>query len=116
MSNREKVIAGLNHCFHGQECCGDEQCPYFIEHLSDACCLEDCQANLKADAIVLLEEQGEPKHIIRKQCKKEWEDGYIEYFAEWYCPHCNSLMAQGFDNPSIKFCYRCGKPITWECW
>lgn len=57
MPDREKVIKGLNHCFHGQECCGDTECPYYIEHLSDSCCLEDCQENLKVDVIALLKEQ-----------------------------------------------------------
>lgn len=57
MADREKVINGLNHCFHGQECCGDTECPYYIEHLSDSCCLEDCQENLKADVIAMLKEQ-----------------------------------------------------------
>ena len=57
MTDREKVIKGLNHCLHGQECCGDEECPYYIEHESDSCCLENCQENLKADALALLKEQ-----------------------------------------------------------
>ena len=69
---------------------------------------------LKHGKCELLKEQNEPKQIIRKQCKKEHEDGSVDYFAEWYCPHCNSLILRGFDNPSIKFCYKCGKPILGE--
>ena len=65
------------------------------------------------DAATLLKEQ-EAKQIVRKQCKKEHQDGSIDYFAEWYCPHCKLLILRGFDNPSIKFCYKCGKPISWE--
>ena len=61
----------------------------------------------------VLKEQ-EAKQVIRKQCKKEHDDGSVDYFAEWYCPHCNLLILRGFDNPSIKFCYKCGKPILWE--
>ncbi len=64
-------------------------------------------------ALELLKEQ-EAKQIVRKQCRKEYDDGSIEYFAEWYCPHCNSLILRGFGNPSIKFCYKCGKPVLWE--
>lgn len=59
MPDREKVINGVEHCFHGQECCGDIKCPYYIEHLSDSCCLEERQENLKADVIALLKEQEE---------------------------------------------------------
>lgn len=65
------------------------------------------------DALELLKEQ-EAKQIVRIQCKKENADGSIDYFAEWHCPHCNMLILRGFDNPSIKFCYKCGKPILWE--
>lgn len=65
------------------------------------------------ELLALLKEQ-KAKQVIRKQCKKEYDDGSIECFAEWYCPHCNSLILRGFDNPSIKFCYKCGKPLLWE--
>ena len=92
MIDREKVINGLNHCFHGQECCGDTECPYYIEHLSDSCCLEDCQENLKIDALALLKEQKavEPFH---KCIGKDFiliEDSHFDY-----CPYC-------------------GNPILWE--
>ena len=69
----------------------------------------------KAEQLKKLLKEQEAKQVIRKQCKKEHDDGSIDYFAEWYCPHCNMLILRGFDNPSIKFCYKCGKPILWEC-
>ena len=61
-----------------------------------------------------VKERKEPKQIIRKQCKTEHSDGSVDYFAEWYCPHCNMLILRRFDNPSIKYCYKCGGPIVWE--
>ena len=67
------------------------------------------------DALAILKEQ-EPKQIIRKQVNRENSDGSISCFAEWYCPHCNMLILRGFNDPAIKFCYRCGKPILWEGW
>ena len=81
-----------------------------IDHIKTALDVDDWAKEMAEE---LLKEQ-EAKHVIRKQCKKEHEDGSIDYFAEWYCPHCNSLILRGFDNPSIKFCYNCGKPILWE--
>ena len=57
MADREKVVNGVEHCFHGQECCGDVECPYYIEHLSDSCCLEECQENLKADVLAILKDR-----------------------------------------------------------
>lgn len=66
------------------------------------------------NTVALLKEQEEPKQIVRKNCKEVHDDGSIYYFAEWYCPHCNMLILRGFDNPSIKFCYKCGKPVLWK--
>ena len=64
-------------------------------------------------AISLLREQ-EPKQIVRMQVKRENSDGSIDYFAEWYCPHCGKLLKRGFDAPWIEFCYKCGKPVKWN--
>ena len=129
MHDSEKVKKGLEHCrkygtLGGQDCNGhyerytedgcaiklvDEhrsQCPY-------GKCKTGCVVTLVDDALALLKEK-KAKQIVRKQCKKERDDGAIDYFAEWYCPHCNMLILRGFDNPSIKFCYKCGKPILWK--
>ena len=73
MPDREKVIKGVEHCFHGQECCGDIECPYYIEHLSDSCCLEECQENLKTDVIALLKEQQQQIWELQDQ---------VEYLAD----------------------------------
>ena len=75
--DREKVIKGLEHCFHGQECCGDIECPYYIEHLSDCCCLEECQENLKADAIALLKEQEADMIALKNAYKELAEKGSL---------------------------------------
>ena len=70
-------------------------------------------AGLVRDAITMLKEQ-EPKQIVRKQGKHENSDGSIDYFAEWYCPHCGKLLNRGFDTPWIEFCYMCGRPVKWK--
>ena len=72
-------------------------------------CREDARRALEEP-----QKEQEAKQVIRKQCKKEYDDGSIDFFAEWYCPHGNLLILRGFDNPSIKFCYKCGKPVLWE--
>ena len=101
--DKEEIIRRLkNISEHAVHVTGE---PPFIMSLDDGIALYE--------AVRLLKEQ-EAKQIVRKQCKKEYEDGSIEYFAEWYCPHCELLILRGFDNPSIKFCYKCGKPILWE--
>ena len=60
----------------------------------------------------LLKKQ-EPKQIVRMQVKRENSDGSIDYFGEWYCPHCGKLLNRGFDLPWIEFCYKCGQAVKW---
>ena len=106
MPDREKVIKGLERI---SEWLFQQ---YRVVYDGDAPNYYDAYKTVD-DAIALLKEQ-ETKQIVRIQCKKENADGSIDYFAEWHCPHCNMLILRGFDNPSIKFCYKCGKPILWE--
>ncbi len=103
--DKKKVIKGLYA--HGYKDC--KSCPYWGSgsHGSSEC------NELAREALSLLQEQ-EPKQIIQKLEKLEYSNGSFNYFAEWYCPHCNMLILRGFNDPSIKFCYRCGKPILWE--
>lgn len=110
MPDIKKVIKGLETCYCPPSKC--EDCPYY--DLEDEQKCNDCNDTLCLDALALLKEQEEPKQIIRKQCKNEWGDGIIDYFTEFYCPHCNMLIQRGFENSSIKFCYKCGKPILWK--
>lgn len=68
---------GWNIAFTDRNVVGDIECPYYIEHLSDSCCLEECQENLKEDVLKLLKEQ-EAERIVRKQVKHENSDGSVE--------------------------------------
>jgi hypothetical protein len=111
MPDREKVIKALEICIplgEGEMC--PPECPYFV-----------CTGYSKVmrDALALLKEQDDkdisvPIKIVRKQGKCENSDGSIDYFCEWYCPHCGKLLVRGFDAPRIEFCYKCGKAVKWE--
>lgn len=81
-----------------------------IDHIKTAV---DVDPWAKDMAEELLKER-KPKQIIRKQAKRNLDDGSVEYFAEWYCPHCKLLLVRGFENKWIEFCPKCGKPISWE--
>ena len=107
MPDREKVIKAFEECI----CKSHKYCTECYQGYHGLGMI--CRNSVCFDALALLKEQ-ETKQVIRKQCKKEHDDGSIDYFAEWYCPHCNSLILRGFDNPSIKFCYKCGKPVLWK--
>ena len=106
MADMEKVIKGLEICYCPPAKC--EDCPY--HNLPDE---QSCNDTLCLDALSLLKEQ-EPKQIVRKQGKREHSDGSIDYFGEWYCPHCGKLLNRGFDTPWIEFCYKCGQAVKWE--
>ena len=97
MPDREKVIKGLEACIPNA--------------IIAPACYE--YGKWMRDALALLKEQ-EPKQIVRKQGKRENSDGSIDYFAEWYCPHCGKLLNRGFDTPWIDYCYKCGRHVKWE--
>lgn len=66
------------------------------------------------DAFTLLLKEQEAKQIVKRQVMHECGDGSIEYFSEWVCPHCNSLLKKGFPATFIQYCYQCGKAVKWE--
>ena len=135
--DKEKVKKGLECCFHGQECCGDEECPYYIEHESDSCCLEDCQENLKVDTLALLKEQEGAINDLQKAygyLQKQFFEAQDKLLKEheavkpvldeqtgriWLCGKCGSYV--GFEdndphdpNEFDKYCRECGRPVLWE--
>lgn len=107
MPDREKVINGVEHCFHGQECCGDTECPYYIEHLSDCCCLGECQENLKADVIALLKE--------RKAVEPQDAEMLIIHNggAEEYVKDIESIVLLAHKDYDIVYCGTFGRSVKW---
>ena len=99
MTDVEKVIKGVEHCFHGQECCGDIECPYYIEHLSDSCCLEKCQENLKADILALLKEHKKTPVIFSQ------DDGSIATV----CGYCGYGLDKAYSR-----CPKCQTELDWN--
>lgn len=110
MIDRKKVVKGLECCFAAANCDG---CPYEIERRKIPLKTPENHCPILDDVLVLLKAQ-EPKQIIRKQGKQENSDGSIDYFGEWYCPHCGKLLNRGFDLPWVEFCYKCGGAVKWE--
>lgn len=95
MPDMEKVINGVEHCFHGEECCGDIECPYYIEHLSDSCCLEDCQENLKEDVIAMLKEPEKKQITLHKRHVITWKHDDEFTTRKLYEAVCETLMDEG---------------------
>ena len=82
MTDREKVIKGLEHCdFGGSGTCYEKECPYYQSH--------DCTDELKNDILVLLKEQ---ETIVRcKDCK------YYRYYGldSYIYSECTIGMTDG---------------------
>ena len=86
MSNREKVIKGLECCkaIHIYLCSG---CPYYDDDLDDS----NCQESLCADALELLKEHGkEPERVMRiiretihqAMCESEKDKDFEDFVCE----------------------------------
>ena len=115
MPDREKVIKGVEHCFHGQECCGDIECPYYIEHLSDSCCLEECQENLKTDVIALLKEQDAQDATDIRDIDGLWCDDitFCQELCNWEsCPR----NQQNIRDRSVPHSFSVGIPEDCPKW
>ena len=84
MTDREKVIQGLEHCGQPMECDG---CPYDTE-------VGNCFTNLKTDALELLKKDDQQRGI-------KWgppiriEMGDIEFPEIKYCPWCGRMVKWG---------------------
>ena len=89
--DREKVIKGLECCKNKTMLWQHDQCPY---HGFD----EDCESNLHADALALLNEQDQKiGHWTTKRT--------LQHDGEWYCDQCE-YEPTVFENTS--FCPNCG--------
>lgn len=92
MTDREKVIDGLERCAQHSYRCLD--CPY--EYFGVM-----CTDNLAQDALELLKEQ-EPK-LVR----------YTESTVR--CPSCNKqITTKGCIHREIKYCWKCGQAVKWD--
>ena len=82
MTDREKVIKGLEHCGQPTECDG---CPYDSE-------VGGCFTKLKEDALELLKEQEaiEPKEIVNEH----FPIGDYRRTIAWLCGKCGKAHGQ----------------------
>lgn len=93
MTDREKVIKGLEHCdFGGSGTCYEKECPYYQSH--------DCTDELKNDILVLLKEQEPLKPYIDSLNDSCW----------WATGCCGTPINLKTD----KFCPKCGRKVKWD--
>ena len=91
MTDREKVIKGLEHCSKGPIGC-QTNCPYQRDF--------GCRAQLTADVLAMLKEQEPVKPKQRNPHLGAW----------WYeCGNCDTAIS-----PSDNYCRGCGRMIDWS--
>ena len=100
MTDREKVIKGLEHCSSGEGCKG---CPYNKTESGHAC-LFDCVR----DALALLREQEAVTEYVMDEYQPTCKACGFRPFAG-YIPSLEWMRERGF-----KFCPQCGKAVKWN--
>ena len=92
MTDREKVIKGLEMCIKDIECTG---CPY-----ENDCFAQDGNpfgTSMMRDALALIKEQ--------EAVSIEWKYGFP------HCPVCGQMLPEG---DAVKYCLHCGRSVLWE--
>ena len=95
MTDREKVIKGLQCCFTTANCDG---CPYEIEFRKISFKISKNHCPILDDVLALLKEQA------RKPAKVVYTDYGVA------CGSCGFLLQGGDQN----FCPKCGAEVDWE--
>ena len=93
MTDREKVIKGLEWCMNEKhDCYREKGCPYENEG-------EDigCKYALHRDALELLKVQEPVEPVYNGDC--DWEE----------CPNCGYVLSKRY-NP----CPGCGRAVKWD--
>lgn len=121
MSDREKVINGLETCKSTDKTCSD--CPYNGEV---------CTISLCDDVLSLLKEQEEEIENLKQTCQSMMEGVCllkeqeavepIPFFTETgaespnyvICGHCKSIKAMMEKHIKQKYCHECGRKVKWE--
>lgn len=97
MTDREKVVKGLECCTKGEVCFSD--CPYFKEvPMADGKCI----TALQADALAMLKEQEAVEPILKRQ-------GRNKYYNYYVCRCCNEELFY-----QQNYCSECGRAVKWD--
>ena len=131
MTDRERIIKGLECCLGANDCNiePEEDCPY------KEMCL--CAMALRLDILALLKEQEEQiknhdKSLEKAREEIKWLRGMLKeqeaktvshirtvaYRTIGYCPSCGRGLDSYEDGNSgdhiTHFCYNCGQAVKWD--
>ena len=96
MTDREKVIKGLECCSSAEEC--GKQCPYWDDKGA-------CRTHLEADALALLKAQEPMKPVVSEEKYGDALD---------HCPSCERALPNGGEYGKSYYCYKCGQAVKWK--
>ena len=103
MTDREKVIKGLECCIGSDNGDCPIDCPFYDECFSTSGSNPFVPA-MRAALQVLKKQKAEPKTVLMRV------DGN-------YCPHCSSITTRAMGVQRLirgtRFCPYCGKPVKW---
>lgn len=100
MSDREKVIKGLELCEIGSgNRCYETECPYYEQECTESL-KNDILALLKKREPILLENQHKP-YGINTNANSPWISR---------CPRCGKKV----EGKQTRFCKYCGQAVKWD--
>lgn len=99
MTDREKVIEGLEHCRRGPIGC-QQGCPYTSDF--------GCRSQLTADALELLKEQEAVKPIV-EQYAFPLTLTSVRFIKKYYCGICKEEITG-----NNVYCHKCGRKVMWD--
>ena len=98
MTEREKVIKGLECCIIARTC---SECPY-IDEYPEVCTSGECIAVLMKDALELLKAEKKTKVVFKQY------DGY-DGWIESECGNCGQYLDKAYSH-----CPKCNKELDWN--
>ncbi len=105
MTDRETVIAGLEHCITDEPCCGQKYitCPYTPQKTGDDCC---ARAFAK-DVLALLKEQEAVEPILEQD---SMVCGNCGHEVIWQRMIGDNVLA----DEQLDYCPKCGRRQMWN--
>lgn len=125
MSDREKVIKGLEYCKWSRQNVKPEknkcdECPYKDKSIMNAFSVwRSCTNVLAGDALSMLKEQEAKqaiKQIYHVMMNRDYENPVEVTRYDWLCPTCKSLLCRDIDviDDNYHFCKVCGQAVKWK--
>lgn len=97
MTDYCKVMDAIECCFHGQECCINFECPYWIDYKTGINVdLKKCQEQLKKNIIKIIEDLKDEKNTLL-ECQRLFVKNLKERPLAILCKNCKCYRPESND-------------------